>query len=219
MTAKNLITQSIVPLQTSDTGTEALQMMQVYHVRHLPIVNHEQLLGVLSEDDLLIHNTEDPIGTYRLTHVRPFCFENEHIFEIMTKLGRFQLTLIPVINADEVYLGVITMEDVLHYFAQQFSFSDTGSILVLESNKLNYSLSEIARIAESEDVTILSSFISHNPDDPTTYITLRLNRQDITFLKSTYERFGYTVFGSYSDEDFRDNLKERYDAFMSYLSI
>lgn len=194
-------------------------MMQVYHVRHLPIVNHEQLLGVLSEDDILIHNTEEAIGTYRLTHVRPFCYENEHIFEVMTKLGRSQLTMIPVINGEEGYLGVITMEEVLQYFAQQFSFSDSGSILVLESNKLNYSLSEIARIAESEDVTILSSFISHTPEDPKTYITLKLNRQDITFLKSTFERFGYTVSGSFSDDDFRDDLKERYDAFMSYLSI
>ena len=127
-----MISQTLLPIQTSDTGDEALNMMQVYHVRHLPIVNFEKLLGVISEEDILIHDTKEAIGTYRLSFLRPYCFENEHLFEVMTKMGRLQLTIIPVIDREENYLGVITMEHLLQYFATHFSFSDPGSILVLE---------------------------------------------------------------------------------------
>ena len=219
MVAKELISQTLLPVQTSDTGEEVLNLMQVYHVRHLPIVNHEQLLGVISEEDILIHDTHEPIGTYRLSFLRPFCIENEHLFEVMTKMGRYQLTMIPVIDKEENYLGVITMEDLLQYFAAHFSFADPGSIIVIESSKGNYSLSEIARIAESDDIQILSSFINTIPESSRTYITLKLNRQDINVFKASLERFGYEISATFSELEFHDGLKDRYDALMSYLNI
>ncbi len=218
MIAKELISQTLFPVQTSDTGEEVLQQMQIYHVRHLPIVNHEQLLGVISEDDILIHDIKESIGSYRLSFLRPFVSENEHLFEIMTKMGRFQLTIIPVIDEEENYLGIITMEDLLQYFANHFSFSDPGSIIVIETAKGNYSLAELARIAESEDIIILSSFVNTIPNTHRINVTLKLNRQDITSFKSTLERFGYEISASFSEIDYQDGLKERYDALMSYLN-
>ncbi len=219
MIAKDLISQTVLPVQTSDTGKEVLQQMKVYHLRHLPIVNHEQLLGVVSEDDVLIHAENDAIGTYRLSFLRPFCFENEHLFEVMTKMGRMQLTIIPVIDKKENFLGVITMEDLLQYFANHFSFAEPGSILVIETSRKHYSLSEIARIAESDDIIILSSFVNAIPDSHRVYVTLKLNRQDIQSLKSSLERFGYEISATFSEAEYHDGLKDRYDALMTYLNI
>ena len=219
MIARELISQTLFPVQTSDTGEEVLQQMQVYHVRHLPIVNHEQLLGVISEEDILIHNISEPIGSYRLSFLRPFAMDFDHIFEVIAKMGRFQLTVIPVIDKEETYLGLVTMEDILQYFASHSSFASQGSILVLETTRGNYSLSEIARIAESEDVMILSSFINTMPESSRIFITLKVNRQDISFFKASLERFGYDISASYSESDFHEGLKERYDSLMSYLNI
>ena len=208
-----------MPVQTSDTGDEVLRMMQVYHVRHLPIVNHVQLLGVVSEEDVLIHDTDEAVGTYRLSFLRPFCFRDEHLFEVMAKMGRFKLTIIPVIDKDETYLGVITMEDLLQYFASYFSFADVGSILVIETSRSHYSLAEIARIAEAEDINILSSFVQSIPDTQRINITLKLNRQDILGLKASLERFGYEVAATYAEVEYSDGLKDRYDSLMSYLNV
>lgn len=219
MVAKEFISQTLFPVQTSDTGEEVLNLMQVYHVRHLPIVNHEQLLGVISEEDILIHNTHEPIGTYRLSFLRPFSLENEHLFEVMTKMGRYQLTMIPVIDKQENYLGIITMEELLQYFATHYSFADPGSIIVIESSKGNYSLAEIARIAESDDIIILSSFVNSIPDTSRTHITLKLNRQDINNFKASLERFGYEISATFSELEYHDGMKDRYDALMSYLNI
>lgn len=219
MIAKDLISQTVLPVQTSDTGTEVLQQMKVYHLRHLPIVNHEQLLGVVSEDDVLIHDENDAIGTYRLSFLRPFSFENEHLFEVMTKMGRMQLTIIPVIDKKEKFLGVITMEDLLQYFAIHFSFAEPGSILVIETSRKHYSLSEIARIAESDDIIILSSFVNAIPDTHRVFVTLKLNRQDIQSLKASLERFGYEISATFAEAEYHDGLKDRYDALMTYLNI
>ncbi|KXK39491.1 MAG: CBS domain-containing protein [Saprospiraceae bacterium] len=219
MTAKELISQSILPVQTSDLGIQVLDMMQANHVSHLPIVNHEQLLGVISEDDILIHNTEDPIGTYRLSYLRPFCLDNDHIFEVMARLGKLELTVIPVIDAEEKYLGVITVEDLMKYLAVHFSFTEPGGIVVIETSRENFSLSEIARIAESEEVTILSSFVNSVPDSFRLFITLKLNKQNIQAFKASLHRFGYDVYASFSEAEYSDDLKERYDSLMAYLNV
>jgi acetoin utilization protein AcuB len=219
LTARELISQTVLPVQTSDTGIEATGRMQVYHVRHLPIVNHEQFLGLIAEEDMMIHDLSQPIGSYRLSYLRPFCLENEHIFEVMAKVGRFRLTVIPVVDADENYLGVITMEDLLQYFASRFSFAEPGSILILEMLRNDYSLTDIARIAESDDIMILASFINSIPESNRIYVTLKLNRNDVSSFRASLERFGYEVAGAYATQDYGDNLKERYDALMSYLNI
>jgi acetoin utilization protein AcuB len=83
----------------------------------------------------------------------------------------------------------------------------------------NYSLAEVARITESEDITILSSFVNNIPDTSLMYVTLKLNRQDINALKSTFERFGYQISASFSEVEYHDGLKERYDLLMSYLNV
>lgn len=193
--------------------------MQTYHLRHLPIVNHEQFLGLIAEEDMMIHDLSQPIGTYRLSFLRPFCLDNEHIFEVMSKLGRFNLTLIPVVDANENYLGSITMEDLIQYFATRFSFVEPGSILVLEMLRNDYSLTDIARIAESDDIMILASFINSIPESNRIFVTLKLNRNDISSFKASLDRFGYEIAGAFATLDYNDNLKERYDALMSYLNI
>lgn len=219
MIAKELISQTILPVHTSDTGEEVLHMMQVYHVRHLPIVNHEKLLGVISEEDILIHDTNEPIGSYRLSFLRPFAHENDHLFDVMAKIGRFQLTIIPIIDEEENYLGAITMEDLVKILARDFSFAEPGSILVIETTRSHYSLAEVARIAETEDVNILSSFVQAIPDTLRIYITLKLNRQDISAFKASLERFGYEIAATFSEIEYQDGLKERYDSLMSYLNV
>jgi acetoin utilization protein AcuB len=113
----------------------------------------------------------------------------------------------------------VTMEDLLQYFATHFSFAEPGSIVVIETSKGQYSLSEIARIAESEDITILSSFLNSIPDTYKVFLTLKLNRQDITAFKASLERFNYGISATFSEVGFDDGLRERYDGLISYLNI
>jgi len=217
--AKELLSHAIVPLQTSDTGELAVQMMQVNHVRHFPIVNHEKLLGVISEEDTLIHELDEPIGTYRLSYLRPYCFDDEHIFDVMSRLSKLQLSLIPVIDREENYLGVVTLERLLQYFADNFSFSEIGSIVIIESIKNDYSMSEILRLAESEDTKVLSFFVNKVDTTNLVRITVKLNRQDISGFKSALERYGYDVMATFSEHSQVDGLKDRYDSLMSYLNV
>ena len=220
MIAENLITSAVLPLQTSDTGQESLEVMENFNVRHLPIVNNQQLLGLIGEEDILLHNILEPIGSYELSLIKPYVKKNDHIYEIMRLLAEHQLTVIPVIDDDGNYVGMVSLEDVLNYFAKTAAFSETGSIVVLGFQARNYSLAEIARLVEAENAVVLSTFVTSNPNDSSLVeVTLKINRQDIHSILKAFTRFGYEIKASFNEEEYLESLQHRYDALMSYLNV
>ena len=219
MVAGTIISNDIIPLRTSDTGEEALAIMNEFGVRHLPIVNNKQLLGVISEDEILDYDIEEPIGSYRLSLIKPFVKENDHLFEVMKVMATQRLTVIPAISLEEEYIGFVTQEDLLQYFAATAAFTESGSIIVLELQRRDYSMVEIARIVESENANIISSFITTNSDAFLIDVTIKVNKPEIQHILATFERFNYKIKATFLEAQFTDTLKERYDLLMTYLNI
>ncbi|MDQ3015844.1 MAG: CBS domain-containing protein [Bacteroidota bacterium] len=219
MIAHDLISQLIHPLRTSDTGEQALTYMQVYHIKHLPIVNNEQLLGTISEDDVTINPLEEPIGSYNLSLNRAFAHGDDHLFEVMGVMADHKLSAIPVVDHQDNYLGLITLEDLIQFYARSFSFTEPGGIIVLEIDKPQYSLAEISRIIESENATVLSSFLTHDDKSQLIYVTLKTNQLDTQHIEATLLRFGYVIKATFSEEGYFESLQENYDAFLHYLNV
>ena len=219
MIAAELISKLVTPLRTSDSGEEALTVMHVYHVKHLPIVNESQLLGTISEEDILTNNLDEPIGAYSLSLTRGHVNERDHLFEVMGKMAEFKLTAIPVVNDDGKYLGVITQEALIQFYAESFSFMEPGSIVVLTMGKRDYSLANISRIIEDENIAILSTFLTSDPGSEQVFVTLKISSQDAQRAIATLERHNYEIRASFAEETYFDDLKERYDALMHYLKV
>jgi acetoin utilization protein AcuB len=58
MLTRDLISQSIPYLHLDDKVYHALQLMNDYHVAHLPVVKDEICRGIISEEQLL-HSDDD----------------------------------------------------------------------------------------------------------------------------------------------------------------
>ena len=219
MVAGNLISQSIVPLKTSDTGEEALSIMTDYYIKHLPIVNNRQLLGLIGEEDILDHDVKEAVGSYNLSMSRPFAKSDDHIYKVLHLVSEYKLTVIPVIDNDDNYLGVISQDDLLRFFASIGSFTEPGSIIVLEMSKRDYTLAQIAQIVESENAAILSSFITSSLDSTKIDVTIKINRPEVQSVIATFERFNYQVKASFQEATYFETLKDRYDLLMTYLNV
>lgn len=219
MIAQELISTGIHPIKTTDRGELALQLMADNMVRHLPIVDDTVLLGILSEEDVLAHNDKEPVGTYNLSLNRPYIQKDMHVFDIMAIMAEYRLTMIPIVDEKGTYIGVICLEDLLNYFARSFSLSEPGSILVLEMHKKDYSLAEISRIVESERAAILATFITTHPDSMKVHVTIKINKQEIGNILSTFDRYEIDVKASFTESEFYDSLQDRYDSLMNYLSV
>ena len=219
MLAKTLISKTIEPLKTSDTGEFALGAMSDYNVNHFPIVNNEQLLGLISDQDIMDSDITEAIGSYSLALTKAYVQDDEHLYEVMRLLSEHQLTIIPVVDEDQNYVGVVTQSDLIKFFADTGSFSEPGSIVVLEIVKSDYSMAEISQIVESEGAVILSSFITTNLDETVMDVTLKLNKNQIHNIIANFERYSYKIKFSFQETEVFDTVKERYDSLMSYLNV
>jgi len=220
MQAKDMLSDIVPALKTSDTGITALNWMDIFKVSHLPIVNDKEFLGLISETDIYDMNMpEEPLGNHQLSLLRPYVNASQHVFEIMEVAARLKLSLIPVLDNKKNYLGVITIMDLLHYFADLSAFSNPGGIIVLELNLNDFSMAQIAQIVEGNDAKILGAYITSQPNSVKMELTLKLNVTDLTSINQTFNRYNYTILGSYmKNDDEEDLMEERYNLLLKYLN-
>jgi CBS domain-containing protein len=219
MLIKELIKDTIPPLKFSDTVGKAVAWMEDFHVAHLPVVNETGYAGLLPLQNLTALDHSQPVSSLpESLFDKSFINENRHVYEVMKLMYDKEISVVPVMSDDNKYLGIITLADVVQYFSGTGAVQDPGGIIVLEVNANNYAMSQIAQIIESDNASILSSFISNLPDNKIE-ITLKLNKPDLTRVIAAFERYNYKVKETYHQSDFVDTLKSRYDSLMNYLNI
>jgi len=158
MLARELISDEIPALKTSDTGKKALELMEDYKLTELPIVNNTDFLGLITEADILdLDNLDIPIGNDKLSLEKPAVNAYEHIYEVLAKISTLKLSLIPILDDDNTFLGVISLPMLVESISNLAAIKDLGGILQLELKVNDYSLSEISSIVESNGARILSS--------------------------------------------------------------
>jgi len=220
MIAKDMISNLVPPLKTSDTGDKALIWMHEFGVSHLPIVSGVEYLGLITEDDIMdLSEPMSPIGSYELSLQKAYVNEQTHLYEVIKTIVENRLTLVPVVGPDNVYEGVVTLENIMKHFAELSSVNEMGAVIVLNLNKNEYSLSEIARIVESNGAIILSSHVFANKENNQMEVVLKLNVSDIRAIVSTFERFEYSIGGFFQEDEYRDQIQDRFDSLMNYLNI
>jgi Mg/Co/Ni transporter MgtE len=130
------------------------------------------------------------------------------------------LTIVPVLDNNNHYRGVITQHDLVKCFADLTAVKEPGAIIVLEMSIHDYSLSQIAQIVEGNDAKILSMYISSHTSSTRVELILKINRNDLTSIIQTFTRYNYTIQSTFMDHDDMDSLYEnRYEMFMKYLNI
>jgi acetoin utilization protein AcuB len=220
MLAKDLITDEIPPLKTTDTGLMAINWMDEFKVHQLPIINKGEYLGLISDTDILDLNiTDEELGQHKLSLIRPFVMEGQHVYEVIKLICNMKLTVVPVLDNDQHYLGLISLSSILKQFGLLAATNEPGGIIVLEMNTNDYSLSQIAQIVEGNDGKILSCYVNSLSDTTKIEVTLKVNKEDIAGILQTFYRYNYTVKASFNQSRFSDDMKNRFDSFMNYINI
>jgi len=220
MIARELINDSFPPLKVSDTGLKAINWMEEFRVEHLPIVDGVNYIGLISEEDVLkLNSLEQPFANQSYSLIKPFVRYNQPVFEVVKTISKEKLTIVPVLDEANHYMGLITLADILKHYSESGIFEDANGVIVLEMGMKDYSLSEIARIVESENGKIISAYVTPNAQEETIDITLKINQSDLSRILASFTRHDYTVKEHYHHSEFMDDLKSRYDSLMNYLDI
>jgi CBS domain-containing protein len=220
MRAIDLITDEIPPLIHTDSGEKALNWMEEFKVSHLPVLKNGNFVGVVSESDILDHLNLDENLDKLFQHLpRPFVFGQAHMYDVIAKMAEFKLSVIPILDQQEHYLGCCSVYHVMTLLANTGSIKEHGGILVLEMNASDYSLAQISQIVESNNARILSVFMTSHQDSTKIDVTLKINSLDLTSIIRPFERYDYHVKASFQDGHGDEDMQWRYDTLMQYLKL
>lgn len=218
MIAKKLISKEIQTITLATRGVEALSVMQEFRLSHLAVVEDGKLLGVISEENIWnMHDEGNKISSIS-EKIEPLCMPlGRDVFEIIKYMDEHKLSLLPILG-DGKYCGTITQQSVIEALASIVAIQESGGVIILEMNKKDYSMSEIAQIVESNNLKILSAYITDVDEKNNIKLTLKLNKIDIAAVIQTFERYQYNVAASYNYSENLDNLSDRFDSLMRYLN-
>ncbi len=221
MRAREILSNMVIPLKPTDTVSLALGWMEDMSITHLPIVNKGKLVGVVPHAALFEMNDDADLSENKgLPLVRSYVYADQHFLEVLQIAAAEKLSLVPVLDTHDHYLGSVTQWEIIKAMAAFTASSQPGGIIVLEINEQSYSLSEIARIVEANDAKVLSASISSEPDCTQLEVTIKVNVIDLSAIIQTLNRYDYIIKASFSNESHYDSmLNERFDSLMKYLNI
>jgi len=136
----------------------------------------------------------------------------------MKIMHQMNLAVLPIIDHELKYVGCATTESLLKYMTENSGINNPGGIIVLEVPPRNYTLYEIARICENEDVIIMNLQV-HTNEQGKLDVTLKLNRSTLDAVVSSFERHNYHVKEVYGDESKKDDMMDKYKLLMNYLNM
>jgi len=222
MIAEELINHMIPPLKVSDDAHKAIVWMEEFRCNHLPVIDEGKLMGFISEEIILEANDiEKPLRDFGLVSKECAVHNETHVYDILRVASDHKLQIVAVLNEEDQYIGVITIQDVMTSFAQSAAIQMPGGIIVLSMNLIDYSLAEIARLVEENNAKIISFMMVEDPlDKGKIKLTLKINQEDLSRVIATLERFNYRIIARYQENrSDPSNEKERLDMLMRYLNI
>lgn len=104
---------------------------------------------------------------------------------------------------------------------QFFELSNAeNSLIILQVPLADYTLTDIARIVESNNARIMSLFVLPIASGTSLLVCVKLNIQDLSMVMMGFERFNYDILYYYmKDGTITDTHKERLDELLFYLDM
>lgn len=219
--ADSFISADIFPLKLTDKCCKALELMNEWSVCNLPVLNKElQLVGYVSSEDLAFpENDNDPIGDYLRNDVQYKLGVGQSVFDLLRDIGESRLSAYAMVDNTDNFLGVADLRHIMKKLASFISFSQLGAALSVEMVSRDYSISEIGRIIESNDMKLIGLFVRNAENEGKIEVLIKVNKTDVKSLLATFNRYNYVVQVLNVNKEDIDYLKDRYDSFMKYLDI
>jgi predicted transcriptional regulator len=214
-----LLREDILSIEKNDALSQGQEIMNTNEISEIAVTDKNVLQFLLREIDLIdVQSLKASSLTIEKENI--FVFEDDHVFQAMIKMNNNDLSMIPVVNREMDYKGVLTKRNVIDYICDSHSIGGEGSIIILEETFRDYSLTNISNIIEQEGGKVIGLFItSVDQQSEKLWISLKLNTLIISNIIAALERREYNVIAQISGEHGENMIKERYESLMTFLNI
>jgi acetoin utilization protein AcuB len=216
---KELISTSVPLLSLNDKVYQALQLMNDHHVTQLPVVHDDKYAGMINEDDLFNEDEEITLLQIQQKFSQVSVLPTAYFYDAIQLANDYGLTVVPVTEKDKTWVGAISTTELLKFLSHSTGVAEPGGIIVLEMEKRNFSFSEIIKLVETNDAQITQLNTSFDNNLGVFYVTLKINKFEISDIVATFQRYEYQVKYYFGEELYENELRNNFDHLMNYLNI
>jgi len=221
MLVQEITNRDISPLKLDDTVAATLLRMDLLHTTQIPVVDENNRLVGMASLDRLIEVVDESAPLHNLELSPPISVPaNQHLFEASRTMLAKELFLLPVVDKEMKYVGMLKKKDVLSALGDIFNLSSFGSVITVELGYQDFTLSDIVRIIEMEGAKILGVAVQQPDEEHPSYrVSFKLNLEDSSIVSAGLRRFGYTIISEANSEALEDDFSDRADELIRYLDI
>lgn len=218
MLVNDYISKDFQPIDGSQSVEYAMELIHQYSLTHVPVFRGNNFIGNLSKETLEEQDVDVKLHDLKAYNELFYINQNGSLLEAIQKFHQFNTNILVVLTVEMQYLGFILMEDVISALSAMPFISEPGSIMVVEVAQRQFSISEISKIAESNNARIIGLFVTAYENDKV-QIALKLIGESLSSVVETFERFNYTVLFKFYKDERDDLMKDRFDMLMKYLDV
>ena len=212
------ITNDFKAIDSQDTIADVQDFFNDLHFSHFPVIEEGVYIGSVAADDILTFENEKKVADYRFTLEGFFVRTTTIWLDVLEIFAKNHTDLVPVLDENNKYVGYYEIEDIMRFFHETPFLKEPGGIIIVKKAALDYSMSQITQIVESNNGKLLGLFISE-ADIESVQVTMKITLGAMNEIIQTFRRYNYEIISEHQEDNYINNLKERSDYLDKYLNI
>ncbi|PAM91906.1 acetoin utilization protein acuB [Flavobacterium sp. IR1] len=214
----NYITNDFRPIDSQETISLVQDFFADLNFTHFPVLENGIFIGSIASDDVETFDTDKKAGDYKYTLERFYARKSMIWLDILEVFAKNHTNTVPVLDENNNYIGYYEMEDIMKFFQETPFLKEQGGIIIVQKGLLDYSMSQITQIVESNNGKILGCFISE-ADLENVQVTIKIGLGAMNEIIQTFRRYNYEIISEHQEDTYINSLKERSDYLDKYLNI
>ena len=217
MFIKDYISKDYPAFNSSDRIEEANEMAKEFGYSHVFVKKKGIYQGAISQS-FLEESPEGTLGNLEVHYDKFAILDDGNLLDSINLFHTFNTNIIPVISKREKYVGYLCCDDIFNEFSKYPLFSENGAVMIIQTNDLRYSFTEVCKIVETNNAKMYGCFVNQIGED-FIQITVKLSSENLSSIDETFERYGYNVVHKYYDDEKEELMKDRFGFFQKYLEF
>jgi acetoin utilization protein AcuB len=208
MRIRDVMTKNPITVDSETLVLDAQRMMKENNIRRLPVVDKGNLVGIVTQHDLLqaspspatslsIHELNYLLAKMKVKEVmkkNPFTLTPDTPFEEALRIGQDKkIGSFPVMEKGKL-VGIITESDTVRFLTRALGLREEGSRVTIEGLGGKFGdLEKIIAIANQRQTIILSMISLARPEKKDWMIVLRLKTTDPDPIVRDFKKAGFNV--------------------------
>lgn len=185
---------------------------------HFSVLNEGIYIGSIAADDVETFDIDKKVADYKYTLEGFFARKNMIWLDVLEVFAKNHTNIVPVLDEENSYVGYYELEDIVKFFHETPFLKEQGGIIVVKKSLIDYSMSQIAQIVESNNGKLLGLFVSE-ADVESVQITIKIALGSMNDIIQTFRRYNYEIVSEHHEDNYLNSLRERSDYLDKYLNI